>query len=619
MSICCLWYWDHQRKKGLPSRLPNLGERLPLAKRTPAPNGSRRKKGSQVLSPGRTVAWNVLAEHLPAPVLQRVFNFVDPSLDQNLPGHTNRPLHQDRRVTRPRLLIERPSSSDPYQPSLVFTIGAAGSGKTTWAKATFHEDEVIAADDFFQHKKYEFDKTRLNEAHAWSFDQIAKLLDRHQNAVVNNTNTELTQMYKYAAYVIIKKLPHKIVFAHFNNNDVDLLFRRNQHNVKRKTIQRMLRNIRRMGNPTITKVLKSGPHQPGVSYRNTPIIFTGVFLDKSSNAKLEEALKGKIRFPEQKPIQDLHCTLSFKPLADEDFRAMLRRKTPLRITGIAQNHLVTALSCEILDPEISALCENKYPHVTYAVNEITNPVISNLVLEFGNKDDVIPLDLTLSCYCDGLAKQGWLTDLYPDEEGWQTARAPRKAPSGPRPGQIPNFGRPPPPATKSQHRARQQARSPPRPPPQATPTGETPVTRPAPPPTQQTPVTRPAPPHAHQLRAEAAAFVPSAISTPPQANAKKRQLEKGVFHAVADPDSKRLRRTPVLTPQTSTGAERAAEGNQGGRSPSPLLEEKGKPAVEVEANIFESISFGDGTKKARRKKKDGSYWDGSENAEEELG
>eukprot|EP00954_Amorphochlora_amoebiformis_P001557 119735-Amorphochlora_amoeboformis.AAC.1 len=74
------------------------------------------------------------------------------------------------------------------QPTLVFTIGAPGSGKTSWAKYTFGNSlivawvissvsivsgnyAVVAADDWFTLTKSDFHPSLLGKAHGWCKQQ----------------------------------------------------------------------------------------------------------------------------------------------------------------------------------------------------------------------------------------------------------------------------------------------------------------------------------------------------------------------------------------------------------------------------------------------------------------
>merc|ERR1711964_299169 len=80
-----------------------------------------------------------------------------------------------------------------------------------------------------------------------------------QTVVVNNTNSQLHEMYEYVNCVISEERPHLVRFVVMRSIDAEVLVRRNVHQVDGGSIKRMLRNIKNMRVPTIQRVLESCP------------------------------------------------------------------------------------------------------------------------------------------------------------------------------------------------------------------------------------------------------------------------------------------------------------------------------------------------------------------------
>jgi len=93
--------------------------------------------------------------------------------------------------------------------------GISGSGKSREAQALLHEaeykGEVISTDDYFVNDEgtYVFDKSKLNEAHAWCLRTFIEHVRKNHPAVssdftliVDNTNTRIEEA---APYVQIAK------------------------------------------------------------------------------------------------------------------------------------------------------------------------------------------------------------------------------------------------------------------------------------------------------------------------------------------------------------------------------------------------------------------------------
>jgi predicted kinase len=75
---------------------------------------------------------------------------------------------------------------------LILPVGASGSGKSTFSKfiETLHPDCEICSADLFWGDGYDFDPSKLGQAHAWCKDQVElNMLKRTACIIVDNTNT----------------------------------------------------------------------------------------------------------------------------------------------------------------------------------------------------------------------------------------------------------------------------------------------------------------------------------------------------------------------------------------------------------------------------------------------
>lgn len=79
--------------------------------------------------------------------------------------------------------------------------GISGSGKSTYIRNHIPGAYVCSADDFFIDPDgiYQFDRNKLGEAHRWCYNKfLTALTDWRENVVVDNTNTQLFELYGYA-------------------------------------------------------------------------------------------------------------------------------------------------------------------------------------------------------------------------------------------------------------------------------------------------------------------------------------------------------------------------------------------------------------------------------------
>jgi adenylate kinase family enzyme len=96
--------------------------------------------------------------------------------------------------------------------------GLPGSGKTSFASAIWNDYAVCEADKFFYDKEgnYNFDPSKLKEAHAWCKNEVETRMIDHQNnkqyypeIAVSNTFTKEWEMEDY--FKLAVKYGYKVV------------------------------------------------------------------------------------------------------------------------------------------------------------------------------------------------------------------------------------------------------------------------------------------------------------------------------------------------------------------------------------------------------------------------
>ena len=115
---------------------------------------------------------------------------------------------------------------------LTLVRGLPGSGKSTFANTITNEFSVCEADKFFYDKEgnYNFDATKLRQAHEWCRNQVETRMKDNQNnpqfypeIVVSNTFTQewemeayykLAEQYGYKVFSIIVENRHGGVNEH---------------------------------------------------------------------------------------------------------------------------------------------------------------------------------------------------------------------------------------------------------------------------------------------------------------------------------------------------------------------------------------------------------------------
>ena len=102
--------------------------------------------------------------------------------------------------------------------------GLPGSGKTSLSNHIWNEYAVCEADKFFYDKEgnYNFDPSKLKDAHAWCKNEVEIRMIDHQNnpqyypeIVVSNTFTQEWEMEDYFKFA--EKYGYKVVSLIFEN------------------------------------------------------------------------------------------------------------------------------------------------------------------------------------------------------------------------------------------------------------------------------------------------------------------------------------------------------------------------------------------------------------------
>jgi predicted kinase len=120
--------------------------------------------------------------------------------------------------------------------------GLPGSGKTTFATAIWNDYAVCEADKFFYDEEgnYNFDPTKLKEAHAWCKNEVESKMIEHQNnqqyypeIAVSNTFTQEWEMEDY--FKLAEKYGYKVVSLIIENRHGS----QNVHGVPEEKLQIM--------------------------------------------------------------------------------------------------------------------------------------------------------------------------------------------------------------------------------------------------------------------------------------------------------------------------------------------------------------------------------------------
>jgi len=120
--------------------------------------------------------------------------------------------------------------------------GLPGSGKTSFASAIWNDYAVCEADKFFydEGNNYNFDPSKLKEAHAWCISEVESKMIEHQNnqqyypeIAVSNTFTQEWEMENY--FKLAEKYGYKVVSLIIENRHGS----KNIHGVPEEKLQIM--------------------------------------------------------------------------------------------------------------------------------------------------------------------------------------------------------------------------------------------------------------------------------------------------------------------------------------------------------------------------------------------
>jgi predicted kinase len=120
--------------------------------------------------------------------------------------------------------------------------GLPGSGKTSFASAIWNDYAVCEADKFFYDKEgnYNFDPSKLKEAHNWCKNEVEIRMQDHQNnqqyypeIAVSNTFTQEWEMEDY--FKLAGKYGYKVVSLILENRHGS----QNVHGVPEEKLQIM--------------------------------------------------------------------------------------------------------------------------------------------------------------------------------------------------------------------------------------------------------------------------------------------------------------------------------------------------------------------------------------------
>jgi predicted kinase len=318
---------------------------------------------------------NILVEFVPNTLADQIVSFL-----QKSPVASNRESDDryDEMFSFPlNIWIERESSRWD-QPSLIITIGSPGSGKITWATSRYRH--VYAVDDYFTEKKLDFAFRHLQSAHSWCQEKVFQALRKWESVCVGNTNTTLKAMFPYVAAVVFGKLPHKIVFVRMPFFDSEVLHRRTLHDVPEHVIVKMTDQIRSIGVPTISRVLKAGPFPEKRTKSSSFVCFLAIFLCEDSVTRLREIVRKHSQEGLLEDLKDCHVTIKFMPTQEEVLQAELGREVEVQVKNIFSNEWCQCVSVSV-NEKYGLAINAKHPHITVACKQGISPVISNYVVE----------------------------------------------------------------------------------------------------------------------------------------------------------------------------------------------------------------------------------------------
>ena len=135
--------------------------------------------------------------------------------------------------------------------------GFPGSGKSFTAKKLAPKENIFSTDDFWG-EEYDFDMSRLREAHEWNQKRVISAMESGMTPiVVDNTNItrkafnpyiDMAKQFGYRVELKESDSPWwesiKFILRHKNERDIEkwseFLFKKNTHNVPKAAIANMM-------------------------------------------------------------------------------------------------------------------------------------------------------------------------------------------------------------------------------------------------------------------------------------------------------------------------------------------------------------------------------------------
>ncbi|CAG9765365.1 unnamed protein product [Ceutorhynchus assimilis] len=179
----------------------------------------------------------------------------------NMPGSTSSPNYSPNHRSKKSIELQRvlKEINDGFK-VLIILRGLPGAGKSTLAKSIlentigYHQDNshILSTDDFFMvNGCYQFDPTRLSEAHGWNHQRTFNVVSKgYSPVIIDNTNAQMYEMRPYASMAsdfgyILEVLEPDTPWC-FNEKE---LTKKNTHGVSKGSIRNMLDRYQRNVTP----------------------------------------------------------------------------------------------------------------------------------------------------------------------------------------------------------------------------------------------------------------------------------------------------------------------------------------------------------------------------------